>query len=74
MINIDSLTGTFGCPRCGQQVTQTFARLKAQEDIACPGCGVGFRLVPESLRAALSAAQGVLDDFARSLGSLGKHQ
>ena len=74
MIDIDSLTGTFSCPRCRQQVTQTFARLKSQEEIPCPGCGVGFRVEPESLRAALDAAQGVLDDFARSIGSLGQRQ
>ena len=44
MTGIESHVIRFQCPRCGQDLEQTIARVKTSDHMTCSGCGVGINI------------------------------
>jgi transcription elongation factor Elf1 len=42
MTDVDAWVVAFQCPKCGHRLEQTIAKLKSQDHMRCPGCGVGI--------------------------------
>jgi transcription elongation factor Elf1 len=44
MVGAESHEVRFQCPNCGHDLRQTIGRLKANEHMTCPGCGIGINI------------------------------
>jgi transcription elongation factor Elf1 len=44
MTGVDDSVVAFQCPKCGHRLEQTIAKLKSQDHMHCPGCGVGINI------------------------------
>ena len=51
----------FQCPNCGQDLHQTIGRIKANEHMTCPGCGIGINIDTDRLAKATDEIQKAMD-------------
>jgi transcription elongation factor Elf1 len=51
----------FQCPNCGHDLKQTVERLKANEHMTCPGCGVGINIDTDRLAKAADEIQKAIE-------------
>jgi len=51
----------FQCPNCGQDLRQTIGRIKANEHMTCPGCGIGINIDTDRLAKATEEIQKAMD-------------
>jgi transcription elongation factor Elf1 len=51
----------FQCPNCGHDLRQTVGWLKANEHMACPGCGVGINIDTNRSANAADEIQKAID-------------
>jgi len=65
MVGVESHEVRFQCPKCGHDLKQTIGRLKANEHMTCPGCGIGINI--DTNRLANASRGGGRD--ARRLGA-----
>lgn len=42
MADVDACRVEFQCPHCRHELEQTIGRLKSQNHMSCPGCGIGI--------------------------------
>jgi predicted RNA-binding Zn-ribbon protein involved in translation (DUF1610 family) len=57
MTDVDSSEIEFQCPSCGHDLKQTIARLKAERQMICPGCGIGINIDTDRLANAAEEIQ-----------------
>lgn len=51
----------FQCPKCGHDLKQTIGRLKANDHMTCPGCGIGINIDTSRLAKAAEEIQKAID-------------
>jgi predicted RNA-binding Zn-ribbon protein involved in translation (DUF1610 family) len=64
MARIDSHEIRFQCPKCGHDLKQTIGRLKANERMTCPGCGVGINIDSDRLAKATEEIEKAQENSA----------
>jgi transcription elongation factor Elf1 len=60
MARIDAHEIRFQCPKCGHDLKQTIGRLKANERMTCPGCGVRINIDTDRLAKATEEIEKAL--------------
>lgn len=40
MVDVEACRIQFQCPQCGHELEQTIGKLKSQDRMTCPGCGI----------------------------------
>jgi predicted RNA-binding Zn-ribbon protein involved in translation (DUF1610 family) len=60
MTNVDLHEIRFQCPNCGQDLSQTIGRLKAQERMTCSDCGVGINIDTNRFAKATEEMQNAI--------------
>ena len=53
MPEVDFNTVEFQCPHCGHVLEQTVGKLKSQNQMHCPGCGIGINIDTNRLSRAV---------------------
>jgi len=61
VIGVESHEISFQCPKCGHDLKRTIGRLKANEHMTCPGCGIGINIDTDRLARATEEIQNALD-------------
>jgi transcription elongation factor Elf1 len=61
MVDVDAHEIAFQCPNCGHDLKQTIGRLKANEHLACSGCGIGINIDTDRLAKATEEIQKAID-------------
>ena len=61
MAGAESHEVRFQCPNCGHDLKQTIERLKANEHMMCPGCGVGINIDTDRLAKAADEIQKAIE-------------
>jgi transcription elongation factor Elf1 len=61
MTDVDACVVAFQCPKCGHLLEQTIAKLKAQDYMRCPGCGVGINIDTNRLSNAANEIRKAVD-------------
>jgi transcription elongation factor Elf1 len=44
MTDVEACGIEFQCPQCGHEVAQTIGKLKAENRLCCPGCGIAINI------------------------------
>lgn len=57
MTDVESSEIEFQCPSCGHDLKQTIARLKAERQMICPGCGIEINIDSDRLANAAEEIQ-----------------
>lgn len=55
---------------CGQEISETVARLEQNPTLICPKCGTHIKVNGNQLREARQRIQKQIDDLGRTLGKL----
>ena len=53
MTDVDANIVEFQCPQCGHILQQTIEKLKSQDRMRCPGCGIGINIDTNRLSRAV---------------------
>ena len=61
MTDVDACVVAFQCLKCGHHLEQTIAKLKAQDHMRCPGCGVGINIDTNRLSNAANEIRKAVD-------------
>jgi len=61
MVGVESHEVRFQCPNCGHDLKQTIGRLKANEHMTCPGCGIGINIDTNRLAKAAEEIQKAIE-------------
>jgi predicted RNA-binding Zn-ribbon protein involved in translation (DUF1610 family) len=61
MVGVESHEVRFQCPKCGHDLKQTIGRLKANEHMTCPGCGIGINIDTNRLAKAAEEIQKAIE-------------
>ena len=61
MTDVDACVVAFQCPKCGHPLEQTIAKLKSQDHMRCPGCGVGINIDTNRLSNAADEIRKAVD-------------
>jgi len=69
MLNCD-VKIPFPCPKCGEQIEESIARLEENPTLTCPRCGTSIQIEAEDLRRNLKQVEDALEKFRRDIGHL----
>ena len=61
MAAVDAHEINFQCPNCGHELKQTIGRLKNEEHMTCPGCGIGINIDSNQLAKATEEIQKAIE-------------
>ena len=61
MTDVDACVVAFQCPKCGHHLEQAIVKLKAQDHMRCPGCGVGINIDTNRLSNAANEIRKAVD-------------
>ena len=61
MTDVDACVVPFQCPKCGHLLEQTIGKLKTQDHMLCPGCGVGINIDTNRLSNAANEIRKAVD-------------
>ena len=61
MTDVDACVVQFQCPKCGHLLEQTIGKLKTQDHMRCPGCGVGINIDTNRLSNAADEIRKAVD-------------
>jgi predicted RNA-binding Zn-ribbon protein involved in translation (DUF1610 family) len=64
MTDVDAHEIRFQCPNCGSDLVQTIGRLKANEHMTCPGCGIGINIDTNRLAKATEEIQKAIEKMS----------
>jgi DNA-directed RNA polymerase subunit RPC12/RpoP len=62
------------CPKCSHKTNKTIAWIKANDQVACGGCGSTIHLESEKLLSGLKEAEKSMAKLRKTMGSLGKRR
>lgn len=60
------------CPNCGHESEEEIARLEADPEFICPGCGVTIQIDAKDLRAKMRSVDEALESFGKALDDFSK--
>ena len=61
MTDVDANIVEFQCPQCGHVLRQTIRKLKSQDQMRCPGCGIGINIDTNRLSRAVDEIQRAVE-------------
>jgi transcription elongation factor Elf1 len=57
----------FNCPKCNASISQTIGRLKAHNNLTCPGCGTRIELDTRELFAGTDEAEKAINSLPKRI-------
>jgi transcription elongation factor Elf1 len=61
MVNVEACRIGFQCPQCGHELEQTIGKLKSQDRMICPGCGIGINIDASRLSNVVEEIRQAVD-------------
>jgi transcription elongation factor Elf1 len=61
MTDVDTHVIEFQCPKCGQSMEQTIGKLKSQDQMRCPGCGISINIDTSKLSNAVEEIRKAIE-------------
>ncbi len=61
MTNVEAIVIAFQCPQCGHDLEQSIEKLKSENHMRCPGCGVGINIDATKLSNAAEEIRKAVD-------------
>jgi transcription elongation factor Elf1 len=61
MTDVNAHIIEFQCPKCGQPLEQTIGKLKSQDQMRCPGCGISINIDTSKLSNAVEEIRKAIE-------------
>lgn len=71
---LDNQEIKFACPQCGNEVRETFGKLRAHPYVSCSGCGADITVQGDELQRIAEAFDKTVREISAAFGGIGKRR